>query len=89
MDIFKDIYKISKWYVNFRLQDVFLEISNIKMYFRYIFARLKNHKVDIREIFYLVCTQNNGKNTKMPLHSWFTELSIKYHKKIFYGVVWR
>ena len=28
MDIFKDIYKISKLYVNFPLQDIFLEISN-------------------------------------------------------------
>ena len=49
MDIFKDIYKISKLYVNFPLQDTFLEISNVKMYFRYIFARLQNHQIDIRE----------------------------------------
>ena len=28
MDIFKDIYKISKLYVNFPLQDIFLETSN-------------------------------------------------------------
>ena len=49
MDIFKDIYKISKLYGNFPLQDIFLEISDIKMYFRYIFARLKNQQIDIRE----------------------------------------
>ena len=28
MDICKDSYKISKLYVNFPLQDIFLEISN-------------------------------------------------------------
>ena len=49
MDIFKDIYNISELCVNFPLQAIFLEISNIKMYFRYIFARLKNHQIDIRE----------------------------------------
>ena len=49
MNIFNDIYKIFKLYVNFPLQDIFLEISNIKMYFRYFFATLKNHQIDIRE----------------------------------------
>ena len=49
MDFFKNIYEISKLYVNFPLQDIFLEVSNIKMYFRYIFARLKNHQIYIRE----------------------------------------
>ena len=49
MDIFKDVNKISKLYVNFPLQDIFLEISNTKMYLRYIFSRLKNLQIDIRE----------------------------------------
>ena len=49
MDIFKDIYKISKLYINFSLQDIFLEIFNMKMYFRYIFTKLKNHQINIRE----------------------------------------
>ena len=37
MTIFKDIYKISKLYVDFPLQDIVLEISNenvFSMYFR-------------------------------------------------------
>ena len=41
---FKDISKISKFYGNFLLQDIFLKISNIK-----IFSKLENHQIDIRE----------------------------------------
>ena len=49
MDIFQDIYQNSKLYVNFPIEDIFLEISDIKMYLKYIFARFKNHQIDIRE----------------------------------------
>ena len=49
MDIFEDIckdsYKISKLYVDFHLQDIFLEISH-----KDIFSRgPKNYQIDNRE----------------------------------------